>query len=105
SAGTGKLGDERSPRDDVLALISRRREELQGPANLATLGVEVEKVVEEEGEGREAVGDDLRVDLGRMLEVLGKGDGVEEVVEVGRSGGNIGRRRRSSVQEPGTLSS
>lgn len=55
---------------------------------MAASGVEVEEVVEEEREGSEAAGDDLGVNLGGMLEVLGQGDGVQEVVEMGRSGGN-----------------
>lgn len=84
----GQLGDDRCPRDDVLGLVRRGREELQGSADLAASGVEVEEVVEEEREGSEAAGDYLGVNLGGMLEVLGLGDGVQEVVEMGRSGGN-----------------
>ena len=51
--------------------------------NAATLGVQVEEVVEEKRERNEAVCDDLGVDLSCMFEAFGLGGGVEEVVQMG----------------------
>lgn len=51
--------------------------------DLPTLGIQVDKVGEEEREGGVVVGDDLGVDLGGMVDVLGLGCGVDERVEMG----------------------
>ena len=52
---------------------------------MPTLGIQSDQVVEEEREGHVAVGDDLGVDLGGMLDVLGLYGCVDECIEVGWS--------------------
>lgn len=44
--------------------------------NVATLGIQAEKVVEEKRDGKETICDELGVDLSCMSEAFGSGGGV-----------------------------
>lgn len=86
--GVGEVGDEGGPGDDVAAVLGGSEGE-HGLFELATLGIEVDELGMEEGDGEGVGGDEVGVDLRGMPRV-----GCLCYGGIGEEGGEMGERER-----------
>ncbi|KAG1328311.1 hypothetical protein COCNU_01G022450, partial [Cocos nucifera] len=85
--GLGQVGDKGRPGDYVAVFLGGFEGE-DGLGELAELGIEVDKLGVEEGDGESVGGDELGMDLGGMVWVrMVVCGGSQEGVEVGGSEG------------------
>nr|DAD32893.1 TPA_asm: hypothetical protein HUJ06_011744 [Nelumbo nucifera] len=85
--GMRKLRDKRGPGDNVLGVMVDVGEYKDTLIDMAGNSIQVDEVIEEKGEGRVVVYDDLGMDLGCMSKAFGLSRGVEESIEMGRRKG------------------